>query len=283
MRPRLAETKLFSRRGNKADNSISIGGSASSRRRLREGGFTLVEVVLAIGLAIVILVVAMSFYHQATNLRGQLIEASERVSTIRLLMDRLASDLRSARSHDWEGFNGDATSLRFVKCEAIASSAWTRSQPATDLRLVTYGVSTGLDGTNTTVTGFNRTERSALEMREPRGAASSLGASSSAATAAVYTNVASVEPLTDVIRFVHFRYWDGTTWVESWGDVVPPLAVEVSFGFDPQPDDALPDEYPFEVFRRIVALPGGRESDPFAELFAVESSGSKSKSTEGTP
>lgn len=283
MRTRLASTERCSRRGNEAEGSILPAIPASSRRRLPETGFTLVEVILAIGLAIVILVTAMSFYHQASELRRQIVATSEQISTIRLVMDRLAADLRMARSHDWEGFNGDATSLRFVKCEPIASSAWTRNQAVSDLRLVSYGAATGLDGTNTMVVGLTRSESLAVEIRQTRATAAPLDAAPTTASSSTTTNVAPVEPLTDVIRFVHFRYWDGTTWAESWGDVVPPLAVEVSFGVEPQPDDALPDEYPFEVFRRIVALPGGRESDPFAELFAVESGGSRSKTVEVTP
>lgn len=284
MRTILASAKRRSRRGNEAERSVRPAGSASSRRRLHETGFTLVEVILAISLAIVILVTAMSFYHQASELRRQLVATSEQISTVRLVMDRLAADLRMARSHDWEGFHGDSTSLRFVKCEPLASSAWTRNQPVSDLRLVSYGAATGLDGTNTVVTGLNRAESLAVEIRQTCTTAAPLDAAPTPTTsAATTTNVAPVEPLTDVIRFVHFRYWDGTTWVEEWGDVVPPLAVEVSFGLDPQPDDALPDEYPFEVFRRTIALPGGRASDPFAEQFSVESGGSSSKTMEVSP
>lgn len=228
----------------------------------RNGGraaFTLVEVILAIGIATGILVVALSFYQQAASLRGQILEASDRISTIRLLMDRLTTELRSARAHDWEGFTGDAASLRFVRTEALSSSAWTRPQPCTDLKLVTYGVTTGLEGTNTIITGITRAERSVIELRQVRAA--------NTPEVSPSTNTV-VEPLTDAIRFLHFRFWDGSVWLEAWEDVVPPLAVEVSFGLEPQPDDALPEDYPFEVFRRVVLLPGGRESDPL-DLFSV--------------
>lgn len=221
--------------------------------------FTLVEVILAIGIATGILVVALSFYQQAASLRGQILEASDRISAIRLLMDRLTSELRSARAHDWEGFTGDAASLRFVKTEALSPSAWTRTQPCTDLKLVTYGITTGLEGTNTIITGITRAERSVIELRQGRAA--------TALETAPSTNTV-VEPVTDAIRFLYFRFWDGTAWLDSWTDVVPPFAVEVSFGIEPQPDDALPEEYPFEVFRRVVLLPGGRENDPL-DLFSV--------------
>ncbi len=238
-----------------------------SPRAVRHAAFTLVEVVLAISLAIGILVIALGFYQQAASLRGQIIEASEQLSTIRLLMDRLTADLRAARSHDWEGFNGDTVSLRFVKSEALLPSGWTRNEPLSDLRLVSFGVTTGLDGTNTVVTGLTRSERPALETRQPRAAATTAplepGSTNNAASPAV-----AIEPLTDVVKFLRFRFWDGTAWLETWSDVVPPLGVEVSFGLDAPPDDALPEEYPFELFRRVIALPGGRESDPFAELFS---------------
>lgn len=244
----------------------------------RESGFTLVEVILAISLAIGILVLALSFYHEASNLRRQLVVASEQVSTIRLIMDRLASDLRVARAHDWEGFSGDSTSLQFVKCEVLPATAWTRSQPATDLRLVTYGVATGLDGTNQLVLGLTRSERPALEFRQK-----SSSVMSPESGEVISTNAAPVEPLTDVIRYLNFRFWDGTAWVDSWFDIVPPLAIEVSFGLEPLPDDALPDEYPFEVFRRVVALPSGQESDPFADLFAGDGLSSGVRTAEVTP
>lgn len=245
-------------------------------RRVR--AFTLVEVILAISLAIGILVVALSFYHEASNLRRQLVIAAEQVSTIRLMMDRIASDLRVARAHDWEGFSGDTTSLQFVKCEPLSASAWTRPQAATDLRLVTYGVATGLDGTNQVITGITRSERPALELRQK-----TTSVASTETREVISTNLAPVEPLTDVIRYVNFRYWDGAAWVETWTDVVPPLAVEVSLGMDPLPDDALPGEYPFEVFRRVIALPSGQEGDPFAELFAGESLSSGLRTAEVRP
>jgi type II secretory pathway pseudopilin PulG len=240
------------------------------QRAVRHAAFTLVEVVLAISLAIGILVIALGFYQQATSLRGQIIEASERLSTIRLLMDRLTADLRAARAHDWEGFNGDSASLRFVKSEALIPSGWTRNEPSSDLRLVSFGVTTGLDGTNTVVTGLTRSERPALEPRQTRAAATA--PLESASTNNPVNAAVAIEPLTDVVKFLRFRFWDGTAWLDAWSDVVPPLGVEVSFGLDPQPDDALPEEYPFELFRRVIALPGGRASDPFAELFSSASS-----------
>ena len=111
--------------------------------------FTLVEVILAISIAIGILVVALYFYSQATNLRAQLLEESDRISSIRLVMDRLTSELRHAFAQPQTGFHGDATSLQFVTTEPPSRASATRvGTPRTDLRLISYGLSKTLDGTN---------------------------------------------------------------------------------------------------------------------------------------
>ena len=73
----------------------------SPARRLGLGpraAFTLVEIILAIGLATGLLLVAMTFYYQATNMRGQVLHELDQVSTIRLVLDRLAGDLRTAQA-----------------------------------------------------------------------------------------------------------------------------------------------------------------------------------------
>ena len=66
-----------------------------------------------------------------------------------------------------------------------------------------------------------------------------------------------VEPFTEAIRFLQFRFWNGAAWTESWSNVTPPPGIEVSLGFEPLPPEATPDKYPFEVFRRVIHLPCG--------------------------
>src|SRR5687767_16033490 len=77
-------------------------------------GFTLVEVILAVVIAAGLLVVAISYYQRATELRARLIEESERLTTIRLMMDRLSGDLRTAFAEPRQGFTGTSDSMRFV-------------------------------------------------------------------------------------------------------------------------------------------------------------------------
>ena len=67
----------------------------------------------------------------------------------------------------------------------------------------------------------------------------------------------AAEPLTELIRYAHFRFWDGARWREGWTNASPPAGVEIVLGADPLPEDANAGEYPYEQFRRVVFLPAG--------------------------
>ena len=220
-------------------------------------GFTLVEVVLAISIATGLLVVALHLYHQSAELRTQLLRESERLTAVRLLIDRMTSDLRTAFAQPQEGFIGYSTSLRFVKTSALSRQTWiaasTERKPTleTDLKLVSYGVNRALEGTNLTITGIFRTESPLIEMRTVLPATTFTNEPASSPTNQY------IEPLTDTLRFVRFRYWDGTGWVESWTGSTLPQGVEVSLGADPLPEEEVPEDYASEIFRRVIYLPEG--------------------------
>jgi len=74
-------------------------------------------------------------------------------------------------------------------------------------------------------------------------------------------SVKKPEPLSDEIRYVHFRYWDGTKWLESWDGIKLPLGVEISLGFEPPSVDEQ-GVLEGEVFRRVVYLPGANANHP---------------------
>ena len=57
------------------------------------------------------------------------------------------------------------------------------------------------------------------------------------------------------IQYLRFRYWDGSTWTEAWSAPELPLGVEVSLGREPLPPESTADEYPFELYRRVIYLP----------------------------
>ena len=236
-------------------------------RSRRARAFTLVEVILAISIAIGILVVALYFYSQATNLRAQLLEESDRISSIRLVMDRLTSELRNAFAQPQTGFHGDATSLQFVTTEApsrasSAASTVRSGTPRTDLRLVSYGLSKALDGTNEVATGLTRTEQPLVE--KP---ATTTAFSSSTTPDATNGPARILEPMTDSIRLLRIWYWDGYGWSATWKSDQLPRGVEITLGADPLPEDVSISDYRGELFRRVIYLPTSREIDNTSDLF----------------
>ena len=233
-----------------------LGTAASASPREASAGFTLIEVILAIGIATAILLVALVLYHQATQLRGQILQESDRLSSVRLTLDRVATDLRTAQAVAAPGneFIGDASSMRFARL-ALASpltglsvstnleqADWTRIYLATALET---------NGTQVVVSALNRRE----EPVRPR----SLATEGLLASAVVQTNRA-FETLSDFVRYVRFRYWNGSDWAAGWSNTLPPAGVEIVLSTEPPLDDALPDALPPEPFRRVVYIPAGAAS-----------------------
>ncbi len=255
MRPR--PSKYYPPGQAKASERILPGQSSSHQGK---EGFTLLEVILAVAIASGVLVGILLFYRQTADLRVQLLSETERLTAIRLLLDRISADLRTAHV-DYEfgqGLKGDIASLQLLKLELPSRSAWARTELGaslpvqSDLRLVSYSARSTLeDGTNAVMSGLVRSERSFLQPRV-------LSDSESTTNAPGSPSAQSREPeqFVDAVRFIQFRFWDGTGWLDSWGGTELPQGVEVSLGMEPLPPDLLPEEYPFELFRRVIYLPG---------------------------
>ena len=75
-------------------NKESRRGNVFYRSTL--SGFTLLEVILAVSIAIGIMTVALYFYQQSSMLRKDALEEMERIAAVRLVMDRLGMELRCA-------------------------------------------------------------------------------------------------------------------------------------------------------------------------------------------
>ena len=224
--------------------------------------FTLLEVVLAIGIAVGMLVVVLFFYQQTADLRAQLLQRTEQLSTARLLMDRITAELRTTRRHEYfqGAFIGESDFLQFIKTDIPSRVAWRSgalgraATVETDLKLVRYSLNSS-GGTN--ILGLARSEESLLEAR-------SLRAASDLATSQSVSN--SLPLLTEDIHFLRFRYWDGKSWQDSWRSSELPQGVEVSLGMEAFPPEAQPSEYPYEVFRRVIYLPGSSSEQQWAAL-----------------
>lgn len=263
-------------RVNRKSNIVNLTG---------ERAFTLVEVILALGLATAILVVALFFHSQATNLRAQLLDESERIASTRLVMERLTAELRSAFEQPQYGFTGDATSLRFVTAVVPALPGRRGAVPRTDLRLVSYSLGKSLEGTNEIVIGLVRTEQPLVEATAGRGAngagekgGEGAGENSpfppapSPAISPSLPLARGPEPLTDVIRFVRLWFWDGYDWSATWDSPQLPRGIEINLGAEPLPEEGTLAEYPGDLYRRVIYLPASRELDDFFDLFDLAQS-----------
>ncbi len=240
---------------------MTIRGPGSNETR-RVAAFTLVEVVLAIVIAVGILVVALFFYQQASNFRDQLLEESERISTARLLMEKMTTEFRTA--HNATSFRqplrGSSNSVQFIRTDVPSLADWRggilgRSiEPETDLKLVSYRLDAA-DSTN--VTGLIRSEQPLVDLRKVTEDGGFVETNSPANPEPVF--------LTKSIRFLQFRYWNGSDWQETWNAPELPKAVEVSLAAEPAPEitEGETNAYPAEVFRRVICLPatGGPRLD----------------------
>jgi hypothetical protein len=208
--------------------------------------------------------VMLHFYRQAADLRTQLLQEAERVSSIRLVMDQITADLRCARNESGArlGLSGDSTSLRLVKAAVPSLSAWRAGQAGvvaleSDLRSVAYSLSTAISGTNRVVNGLVRTEESSVENRQSvEVARRGQGPAEKEPSAAP-----APEPLSEAIGYIRFRYWDGSSWRETWGASSLPVGVEVTLASEPPTEATEPGQQSGEIFRRVVYLPGN-SGDP---------------------
>lgn len=213
---------------------------------ISRSGFTLLEVVLAIMIAIGILTTGLFFYRQAADLRGELTAEVDRLSAARLILDRMSTELRSARRHSFyeQALIGESDFVQFIKTDVPSAAAWSGgalgrvSAAQSDLKLVRYSVtSTMLESTNTTVPEITRSEEPLVESR--------LTATNSADAV-----------LSRDFRLLRFRYWDGVAWKETWDGAALPHGVEITLGTDVSTNETGTMELGSDVFRRVVYLPG---------------------------
>jgi type II secretory pathway pseudopilin PulG len=231
-------------------------------------GFTLIEVVLAIGIAAGILMVVLFFYRQSEALRTELLDETSRIGAARLIMERLSLELSAARRFEslGQGLSGGADNLQFVRLDFPLASFWTNqtnlvSAPApVPYRLVSYSLVQSTNGSSGP--GLVRSEESLSR----RTTSALLATSTVLATPAPFTNEDDALPwggnlaptnglAIGQLQFLRFRYYDGTNWLEAWSAPELPVGIEVSLGGEPLPPELTAEDYPFEVYRRVIYLP----------------------------
>jgi type II secretory pathway pseudopilin PulG len=245
-----------------------MNARGQSQRRVR-AAFTLVEVLLAVGIIAGLLVVVLYFYQQAAQLRTELLIEAERSSAARLLMDRLTAELRTARSHTFYEVPlvGDSTYVQFITTDLPPQTAWTGerlgriSKPESDLKLVSYGLEIAPQDTN--ALGLARAEETLVELR-------TAPATQSVVPFETSTNQTNRLLITEAFKYLRFRYYDGYKWLESWNNAFLPKGVEITIGSEPIPADADLEQYPYEVFRRVIAIPASDADEQRLKDLLVE-------------
>ncbi|MGC9453924.1 MAG: hypothetical protein ACP5HU_03590 [Phycisphaerae bacterium] len=221
--------------------------------RRGRAGLTLLEVILALGLTVGLAGAVMGFYHQSASLRESLLGQVDFIAAERAFMDLITSELRSVEKHRATGMalEGGEMELRMVTASLPGPAVWvagslTEQPPPAEqeLRLVGYRVCESEDETGELrVCGLERTEQRRIT-----------------AQSAEEGEEIDVELLTGRIRFLRLRYWDGSAWITAWSGSDLPVAVEVTVGRRPLPQDTTPEEYPYETFTRVVYVPGSQTS-----------------------
>ena len=230
----------------------------TTHRRRGGAGFTLLEVVLAVGLIVSLMGSALWFTDHIASARDRINTKTQEIVSRRSLMRRITAELRCAMSMRrlGLGIEGGADYMTFVTTAVPGRSAWVERNvldqpipPETDIRLITYrqAIREDEDG-NEYVAGIERTSQKLLDAPEAEEG----------------ENI-RVAMLTDKLKYLRLSYYDGASWTNVWTvDQGLPLAVEVTLGDEPvyedettamELEDKEPEDYPGQASKRLIYLP----------------------------
>lgn len=254
-------------------------------RRLRaqgNRGFTLIEVILAVVIMVGMLGIVLYFHQRIVETRRNALTEAEAISTVRLLLDRMATELRLARASENPVlvFEGSSNAVRFITVTLSPPGRWLGSNALSgDLRRIYYGLARGTNETE--VLGIERREELPFLLIRPEpdlsvASESEDGEASGAVeegTGVVSDGTNTGESLatteetdlalsgegvliTDTIRFLQFRYFDGLEWVLTWSSTRLPRGVEIRLGRDALLEEDVMETEELETFRRVVFIAG---------------------------
>ncbi|MDB4530847.1 GspJ family type II secretion system protein [bacterium] len=279
--------------------------SSLAKRHRFFAAFTILEVMLAIVITTGLLATAMYYYQQTARFRNDLLEETERISSARLILDRLSAELRCSLHHPAHriGFKGGSDWIEFLKTSVPSRASWriqTESDPTpypeTGYRLVRYEllkkpILEGLMDNEANQKMVERnTSQSAVEPGVTDEALASLmqGDAINRTERRLLTAKAStnnivevrINPLiiTERLKYLKFRYLNGGAWMDTWPGPQLPLGVEVSLGIEPLTSTKLFEEYTNHVFRRIIRIPSSA-----VFLTTTSSDGNSSDTNLATP
>lgn len=190
-------------------------------RTVMRRAFTLIEVLIAIALALILGATMFAFLHDMLATRARTLEHAARQRAAATLIERLEGDLATCvvgDSRDGAGVRGDALSLSLLTrgvMPQLASRGIEDPASISDLHAVEYR--------------FNEGAR-AIEARKRRAGASS-----------------EFVALGNGVAHLRFRYLDGRQWRSDFDSIALnrlPNAVEVCVWFNPWPSDAAASQTP---------------------------------------
>lgn len=218
-------------------------------------GFTLLEVILALSLAVGLLFAGLLLYRQTAALREGIQDELEEISAARLIMDRLTGELQGCTvDHGLRlGLHGSANQIRFLTTAFPPAEAWTVAEgdvgigPQFDLRTVHYRLA------HRAVGETEEDDPSPVIERTERRFLTATGGHAKASERAF--------PLSSNLSYMRFRYHDGWTWRDDWHAGHLPLGVEVTLAVEAPVKSAIVETvegkelFPLGVFRRVICLP----------------------------
>jgi len=225
----------------------------------RKQAFTLLEVVLAITLALGAVGAVLAFNQHVLEIRGRIFTDVEAISSQRVVMGKLTDELRGAMAYPFlgGGMSGQAGQVQFVSAVLPSPAVWAPRTatddpppPEQDIQFVTYRLRYATD------------ERGVVLVDE-KGDPIVIGLERSCqkvlASGADDGPQISTSLLTANIKYLNLRYWDGDSWVPIWSGNNPPPAIEIVIGAAPPAAGMTLEDYQaqHESFRRVVFIPGG--------------------------
>ena len=279
------------------DRSLTVAALISPARRrchsFRCGGFTLLEVLLAIGLMILVSTLMFVFYHGIVLRREVVREAVNSGYLARTIADQIADEIRACNGFVPTAGPGVSGTDRIITIQTVTLpdkelfrrlSIKDEPLPAqSDVRQVQYYLAyddeepyTYPDGTESdTPLGLVRREMKTL-YQTPGAFAEADGTGEEGP----FSPEVDLDLISPELKYVRFRYFDGVDWLDQWdisnepeammGNSLP-QAVEITVGYlelpppneedegiDPQESDLTPSEpepYSPKTYTVMVRLP----------------------------
>ena len=224
--------------------------SPSPRRRVI-AAFTLIEVLLAVGITAGLLLVVLYFHHQTAALRVGLLEESARLTAARQLMGRLSRELACMAPAEG-AFRGDSRSIEFSWHRQPSSSGDPSGIGLEKVTRLRYESRVDEESRMTSALSRRATDSEIAAPSDVEAESGSVYALLDSMSESANTPAGAVTY--GAIRFARFRFWDGTEWAEAWEASDPPHGVEVILGFYPADEDVTSEDYPDEMFRRLIPV-----------------------------